>query len=213
MQNKIGIWIGIISSLATIALAILTYSLNSQKQDVELKLEEAKSQLDEKKYLIELSKEKTERCEFVNKLLPEVLKKDKLNVTLATNLIKLTLTEREADSLFAGFASSNDPKVKEIGTNEILSIKKQAETASALEKKGFDALVSGRYTDAVEAFESADRTYPTFHQVYEISGLLRKYKNQLNNETIKKQVFKKIVSDYGWKAPQEYLDKLTELSR
>ncbi|UCE06911.1 MAG: hypothetical protein JSW07_02410, partial [bacterium] len=80
--------------------------------------------------------------------------------------------------------------------------------ASRSERSGFNFLLAGKYDEAITAFQQADEIYPTFHQVYEISCLLIEERNNLSNPAKRKEVYRRIITDYSWGAPKDLLDEL-----
>jgi hypothetical protein len=207
MIKKLSAWIAVISSFITIFLTIYNAYLHSKVVDIE-------NDLKQKAQELEVRKEKTARYEFVNKLLPDVLKKDKAQVTLTTNLISLALSEEEARQLFAGFQVSQDISVREAGKIGSESLQRnRLSLALTHEQEAFEALIAGDYPKAMSEFEATDQVYPTFHQAYEISRLLRQNLDAMRDPVKRKAVFRQIVADYNYGAPVEYIRKLDELSK
>lgn len=216
MTGKLGVWIGIISSIVTIGLTIYNAALNTRIQQTELQLKQVESEIRKKSQELEERKERTARYEFVNKLLPDVLKNEKAQVILTTNLISLALTEEEARKLFDGFQLSQDKNVQEVGKIGSENLDKQRQrlrSALSHEAAAFEALIAGDYQKALSEFETAETVYPTFHQAYEISRLLRQNLNTMGESKNRKDVFKRIVAQYSYGAPSQYLQKLDELSK
>lgn len=213
MSDKISVWIGITSSIITISLSVLNYNLNEKIQQTEMTIRAIETNLKLKAHELEVSKEKTARYEFINKLMPDLLKQDKNQVILTTNLIALALNEEETANLFRGFANSEQENIKTLGEIGIQGIKENRnkyKIALEHEEEAFDFMLKGEYQKAIASFESAENIYPSFHQVYEIARLLRKEKANMGNESVKEKVFKRIINDYSWKAPEKYLLKLKE---
>jgi hypothetical protein len=154
------------------------------------------------------------RCR--DKLLPDLIAKDKTQVILKTNLISLALSEEEARKLFDGFSSSNDKNVQEVGNlgkEGLNSQREKARDAASHEAAAFEALISGDYQKAITEFEATDRVYPTFHQAYEISRLLRQSKDAMTDSAVRKTVLKRIVSELSWGASPTQIKKLNDLSK
>ncbi|OPX95052.1 MAG: hypothetical protein A4E58_02338 [Syntrophorhabdus sp. PtaB.Bin006] len=216
MTGKLGIWIGIVSSIVTIGLTIYNAVLNTRIQETDSKLRAMETEIKMKAQELEERKERTARYEFVNKLLPDILKNDKTQVVLTTNLISLALTEEEARKLFDGFQLSQDKNIQEVGKIGSENLDKQRQrlrSASSHEAAAFEALIAGDYQKALSEFEAAESVYPTFHQAYEISRLLRQNLNTMGESKNKKDVLKKIIAQYSYGAPSQYLQKLDELSK
>ena len=196
-------------------MTVLNYNLNREIESSKIRLEEMKLELEAKTHDLEVSREKTERYEFVYKVLPDILNKDKTQVVLTTNLISLALTDEEANKLFVGLSNSDDEKVQNIGKTAIQGIareKSNYQSAIEFEKEGFEYLISGDIENAIQSFDAAEKAYPTFHSVYGISRVLKKNKDQWSDESARKSVYSQIVDQHSWKAPPEYIKKLKELA-
>ncbi len=87
-----------------------------------------------------------------------------------------------------------------------------SEAASKFEAQGFTYLLAGEFDKAIEAFDKSENSYPTYHQVYEISRLLRKERANLDNPEKRKQIFQQIVNEMPYGAPPEMLDQLKKLA-
>lgn len=216
MSNKLSIWIGIISSAVTILLTVFNFMLNKEIQKTELELKRVETELKQKSFELDVSREKTDRYEFVYKVLPDLINNDKEHVVLVTNLIALALTDEEAQKLFMGLSNSEDKNIQNIGVAAIQSINKEKSnfiSAEEFEKAGFEALINGDIDLAIQSFEAAEKVYPSYHQAYEIARLLRRNKDRLNEPETRRSVYLQIANELGWKAPTEYIIKLKEMSR
>ena len=78
------------------------------------------------------------------------------------------------------------------------------------ERKGFRNLIESEYDDAIAAFDAAEKIYPEFHQVYEISQLLKKHRARLDEPRVRRDLFQQIVSDLSWKAPPDLLEQMKQ---
>lgn len=100
---------------------------------------------------------------------------------------------------------------KELKLKE-LTLTQQIDSRSALakhyEKEGFKALINDDFESALDNFNKAEETYPTFRSVYEIANLIRRNKKELSQADSKtiKRVSKKIMKEYM--VPDEFEDKL-----
>lgn len=216
MREQLGAWIAVISSIVTIGLTVYNTTLNAKIQKTELQLKQVETEIKRQSQELEVRREKTSRYEFVNKLLPDILKKDKAQVILTTNLITLALTEEEAKKLFDGFQSSRDKDIQEVGRIGTENLDKQRERvrlALAHEAAAFEALIGSDYQKALSEFEATDRVYPTFHQAYEIARLLRQNLSTMNDSNFRKSVFRRIVTEFSYGAPPKYIEKIDELSK
>jgi len=125
MTEKLSAWTAVLSSIITVGLTVYNATLNTKIQQAKVDLTRVQTEINQKYAELEVRKERTSRYEFVNKLLPDVLKKDRSQVTLTTNLISLALTEEEARKLFDGFQISQDINVQEVGKIGHESLNKQ----------------------------------------------------------------------------------------
>lgn len=91
------------------------------------------------------------------------------------------------------------------------------EQAKVLEERGFNQLISDQFRDALGSFEEAYKVFPEYHNVDEITKLLRSKADDLDNpETrnrAKREVFKTILEKYSWGIPQDAERKMKEYSR
>jgi tetratricopeptide (TPR) repeat protein len=166
--------------------------------------------------VIEQSRENTERYRFVGELLPEILDANQAKISLTTNLITLVLNDSESEKLFAGFRSSNNADLQqagETGTKVLIAQQTKLGQVTELEKLGFQSLVKGDYEQALDYFQQAELVYPTFHNVYEITNLLRANQGALKDTAIQKKIAKRIVEEYAWQAPQDSLQSLQEFAK
>ncbi len=87
----------------------------------------------------------------------------------------------------------------------------RAETASNYENTGLQQIQQGKLSEAKLSFEKANETYPGFHSSYEISNLLKKKVEEVNNgadsNLAKKEVIEAVKKNYSWKLPVAILQK------
>lgn len=81
---------------------------------------------------------------------------------------------------------------------------KNFNSALEWEKKGFSFLLEKDVENSIAAFSNSEKSYNSFHQVYEISNYLNKNKSQLltKDSAFWKTAFKTILDNYSWKMPQ-----------
>jgi len=194
MTEKLSAWTAVLSSIITVGLTVYNATLNTKIEQAKVDLTRVQTEINQKYAELEVRKERTTRYEFVNKLLPDVLKKDRSQGTLTTNLISLALTEDEARKLFDGFQISQDINVQEVGKIGQESLNKQItqqrdrlSLALAHESREFEALIAEDYQTALMEFVATDNVYPTFHQAYEISRLLRQNLDAMSDSGKKKK--------------------------
>ncbi len=84
--------------------------------------------------------------------------------------------------------------------------------AAKYEMQGFSYLLSSEFDQAIAAFNKAERSFPSYHQVYEIGKLLQQEKENLNNLQKRRKIFERIANDMNFGAPPEMIEKLRELA-
>lgn len=219
MVDKMGAWIGVISSAVTIGLTLYNAQLNADALKRQQELTTLEANLKARAQELEVSRERTSRYQFVNQLLPDLLKENKGQVTLTTNLITLALTAEEAQKLFSGLEASTETTVAEAGKLGTESVKAQelnlsrTAQAQALETAGFDALLKGDFETALVKFEETEKVYPSFHQAYEIGLLLRKNKDGFSDSATQKRILTQIATEMSYGAPTETIQKLKEMGK
>lgn len=133
-----------------------------------------------------------------------VLIQDSIAKAKALKLARLdTLTpvqivqKRELDKSIAKFDSIKNPPiiVPSAGTQAGDFI-----TATYNESKGFTALLSRDVDSAINYFEASNRSYSTYHQVYEIARYLRTMRKKIldKNSTEWIVVYKTLLTKYSW---------------
>ncbi|MCS3869717.1 hypothetical protein J3D55_002633 [Chryseobacterium ginsenosidimutans] len=88
-------------------------------------------------------------------------------------------------------------------------------SAQKFEKEGFESVINKDAESAIKSFLESENSYNTYHQVYEIAKYLKKNKENLSDKNSPewKNVYKKLVSDYSWKMPENFKTQLVELSK
>jgi hypothetical protein len=81
------------------------------------------------------------------------------------------------------------------------------QTAKKYETSGFQNLVKDRFKQSLENFENAYKAYPEYHNVEEISKLLRKNIEKLNDSSrrdpAKINIYRQILESYSWGVPDD----------
>jgi hypothetical protein len=208
-------WIGIVSSVITIVLTILnTYTklqIDAADQRLKERAQEIEAKFKERTTNIEESKEKTSRYTFVKTLFQDLESNDSKKQALTINLIRLTLTEDEAERLFTGFTNSQNQTLQKVGNAGIAVIQKEkssAQLSAEKEREGFSYLRDGKFDNALTSFETAERAFPIYHNVYEIASLLRKEKTNFSSPEIRKSILIRIINEYSWGMPDDIKEQL-----
>ena len=81
----------------------------------------------------------------------------------------------------------------------------RVEKVSAMERRGFQALLDRDVNAALSAFGDAFAAWPDYHNVSEIQKLLNKWKAELSNPQSKKwkEVYRVVVADLSWGMPSD----------
>jgi hypothetical protein len=85
--------------------------------------------------------------------------------------------------------------------------------ARKFEVEGFQLLIAGKYSEAINSFQKAEDTVPGYHWVFEIIQLLKQKLPSLIDSApeltkrTRKEVLSTILGKYSGKAPQDFLDK------
>jgi hypothetical protein len=100
-------------------------------------------------------------------------------------------------------------------TFEKRSVAQDFNAALDWEKIGFQKLVDRNLEEAISAFKSAERSYNSFHQVYEIGRYLRSKKSSTSQEGDEfwKEIYQTILEEYSWKMPEPAKNSLEQLSQ
>ncbi|MBU1668444.1 serine protease [bacterium] len=126
-----------------------------------------------------------------------------------TPLVKLvppnTIEETKVDSKTSEIEAAR--KAEEVKKAEATK-RLRYNNARALEEKGFQALVDKKYQIALKAFEKSEATYPSFHQVKEISNLLKSNINNMNKTVTKRKVLQEIINKYSKDVPKNLIAQL-----
>lgn len=87
--------------------------------------------------------------------------------------------------------------------NNAKTISKRAQIAKEYEKKGLESIEKNDLATAKKNFDSAEKTYNGYHNAYEISKLLNKNIQELNNNPANKEIIlsnvkTNIEKKYSW---------------
>jgi tetratricopeptide (TPR) repeat protein len=94
-----------------------------------------------------------------------------------------------------------------ITQSQKLVSKPRVKIAKKFETAGFENLINDRFDESLEDFEKAYEAYPEYHNVEEISKLLRKNIKGLNDISRREQtqidVYRPILEKYSWEIPDD----------
>lgn len=120
----------------------------------------------------------------------------------AVNAYQSTVSERSRD--LASLRSEATAKV---------SARSDVQIAQDSEREGFERLIALDFAGAQAAFEAAERAYPSYHQVYEIAGLLRRNRSRLDDPGTRRLLLLEIGSGFSTYAPPGAKAALEESAR
>jgi len=89
------------------------------------------------------------------------------------------------------------------------------DAAQRWEELGFKYLIDKSITEAIKAFENSENSLNSYHQVYEIANFLKKQKaSAVSEENLDwENIYKIILSEYGWKMPEKAKNDLISNSK
>lgn len=215
-----GEWISVISAVVTLCLTGYNVYAKGQLDQAEFALRQRTTEFEQQVRSIttqlEQSKERTSRYGFVNGLLPNVLATDPNQRALTVNLIRLSLTDEEADRLFAGLSTSQSAQAQSLGQEGLRQIQREksaAQMAAEKEREGFAAIAAGDYDAALTAFAAAERSFPSYHNVFEIHNLLRRERTFSSDPATRQRVVARILREYSWGIPADIRPALEQASK
>lgn len=79
---------------------------------------------------------------------------------------------------------------------KLQSYTSKSSIAEGKEREGFQNLLAGNYDGAIQAFEAAEKAYPSYHSVYEIGRLLKSRRSELDDPVKRGEILNEIASSY-----------------
>lgn len=82
--------------------------------------------------------------------------------------------------------------------------------AGKLENKAFQYLFDKNIDQALATCEECEKTYPSYHSVYDLKNMLKKEREGLldKNSGKWKEIYLKILNNYSWRLSTDIMDKL-----
>lgn len=160
--ERLGAWIGTIGSLVTIILTVWNTQTKNEIDRREKDLRALEVQLKARSAGVEESKERVERYKWVLSLLPSLTEKnDEAKRNFTSALMRLALTQEEAEQLFAGLQASSNQELQAVGQSgvenlEIETINRlvlQMNANTAEKRKGAVAILENDYNASPLAIE------------------------------------------------------------
>lgn len=89
------------------------------------------------------------------------------------------------------------------------------EVALQKELEGFQYLLNQNLDDAIIAFSKAEKSYNSFHQVYEIELFLKQIKKSgaTKDDEFWNFIYRELLRKYSWKMPVEIKSELQKLTK
>ena len=225
-QHKIRFVIQVI--LSPILVVVIGFILNSRLEEEKTRIEAKKTKIQQFELAQDMLPHLFSEDEYIGfatqRLMERVLEDQELKDEIA-KVVREYYAKKIKDSI-----AVNDPETAQkvvdaaqsVGGGAAQKVIEQVEQdqttkqelskyqkAVQKEREGFNNLIAGDYPEAIAAFEAAEEAYNGFHQVYEIARVLRSA--DLDNPEERNRVFRKIIEEYSWKAPEDALNKLEEL--
>jgi hypothetical protein len=150
----------------------------------------------EKEYLDSLGKQREliAQNKYLDSLLnlPQYLNDNSIIAKIETNNLKLQNLSKEL--------------------NPNLEHPVKLDDASRFEDQGFNFLFDREVDKAIDAFSNAEKTYPSFHNVYEIINLLRKNRSKLSDKKAKEWriIYQTILDKYSYRLTDDIIETLTQ---
>jgi len=168
-------------------IAFQTYSLNERKKNL----------------LNEIGELETIKSRLTNSL--------KIKDTIIT--IQDKIIAQSSDSTIA----EKEKLLKETIETHFIKVDKKeanAKQAQKFEADGFRYLLEKDVSNAISAFRQSENSYNGFHQVYEIARYLNENKSKLSdvNSEFWKEAYRKILSDFSWRMPEDVKQKIITVS-
>jgi len=113
--SRISFWIGIITSVTTVALAVYTGFNKARIDGLEAKLNDRHETVEE-------STERVERYKWVFSMYKDLTDADQRKSKFTAGLITLALSDSESTKLFSALRSSSDTVLQKLGTNGFATV-------------------------------------------------------------------------------------------
>lgn len=130
-ENKSGIEkssliVSIIAALITTLLAVYNGYMSSKINEAELRIKQLDVEIKDKAHELDVSKEKIARFTWIQSLFGDLInEKDEKKRSYTVNLIRLSLTDKEAEQFFAGLQASYNRQLQIVGQNGFYAIQSE----------------------------------------------------------------------------------------
>lgn len=201
--------IGIIGSILTILLTVWNTYTKSVIDEHQKKLDELELELKNRAAGLDESRERVDRYKWVLSLFPNLEETDERKRNFTVSLMRLALTQKEAEQLFTGLQTSPDKTLQSVGQSGITAIQNEPialmigemNASTAEVRKRTVARLINEYRSSSQAIDLALQLYdPDRINALSPSGLI-------NGLT-----FLKATDPTAWK-PQQVLKGLDLVNR
>lgn len=117
--------IGIVGSIITILLTVWNTYTKSVIDEHQKKLNELEIELKNRAAGLDESRERVDRYKWVLSLFPNLEEADERKRTFTISLMRLALTQKEAEQLFTGLQTSPDTTLQSVGQSGITAIQNE----------------------------------------------------------------------------------------
>lgn len=120
-------------------------------------------------------------------------------------------THKDKGAAVASLALESEIQ-QNLNTAQMILAGPAVKNASRLELDGFNHILAGRWQAALDSFESAYEVYPDYHNVREITQLLRRNRDALvaGDQAKVLEVMSAIVERYSWGAPAAVINAIQQ---
>lgn len=94
-----------------------------------------------------------------------------------------------------------------------LTISRDFGAAHAFEAKGYEALINGKFEDALSAFSASEASATSYHFANEIVRLLRQQRDNLQNPNTQREVLRTVALKYSAYAAPNQRQRLEQLAK
>lgn len=124
-RTRLELWVAILGTLVTILLTLFNAYTKSRIDETEQKLKEVDLSIRGRAQEVEETKQRIASYTWVQSLLEQITSEDQKKKELTLSLIRLALTEKEAEKMFSGFQASSSKDLQLIGQSGMFGIQNE----------------------------------------------------------------------------------------
>ena len=145
----------------------------------------------------------------------EMLRVEKVKqlTDLENKLLQITSTSKDSNTVAQGKKLSMELGIPTGNYFKVTSAEEtNLENARKFEELGYESLLKKDLDNSIDAFIKSENSNNGYHQVYEIARYLIKNKAKLSDKDSDywKVAYQTIISQYGWRMPENYKIKFQE---